>query len=107
MRRRFFLFPFIGLAAVAVFGAVVMLLWNSILPQVTPAGVISYWQAVGLLVLARILFGGFHFGRHHRHGPPFMRHHWMHMSAEEREKMRAAWHTRCGCGHSEAPEMEQ
>jgi hypothetical protein len=40
------------------FGCFVMLLWNGVLPQVTAAHPISYWQAVGLLVLARILVGG-------------------------------------------------
>ncbi len=56
-----------------VFGYFVMLLWNGVLPHVTAAGAISYWQAVGLLVLARILVGGLkgHGGCHgygHRHG---------------------------------------
>ncbi len=40
-----------GLIAV-VFGYFVMLLWNGVLPQVTAARSISYWQAVGLLLLA-------------------------------------------------------
>jgi hypothetical protein len=40
------------------FGYFVMLLWNGVLPHVTAAQPISYWQAVGLLVLARILVGG-------------------------------------------------
>lgn len=39
-------------------GYFVMLLWNGVLPQVTAARSISYWQAVGLLLLARILVGG-------------------------------------------------
>ncbi len=61
-----------GLIAV-VFGYFVMLLWNGVLPQVTAARSISYWQAVGLLLLARILVGGLkgHGGRHghgYRHG---------------------------------------
>jgi len=41
-----------------VFGYLVMLLWNGVLPHVTAARPISYWQAVGLLLLARILVGG-------------------------------------------------
>jgi hypothetical protein len=39
----------------------VLFLWNAILPQRTNLSKINYWQALGLLVLARILFGGFHF----------------------------------------------
>lgn len=53
-----------------VFGYFVMLLWNGVLPHVTAASPISYWQAVGLLLLARILVGGLkgHGGFHgHRH----------------------------------------
>ncbi len=52
-----------------VFGYFVMLLWNGDLPHVTAAQSISYWQAVRLLVLARILVGGLkgHGGGHHVH----------------------------------------
>jgi hypothetical protein len=52
------------LAAIAVLGLVVMLLWNAIVPGVF-AGVrtLDYRQALGLLVLSRILFGGFRSGR--------------------------------------------
>ena len=48
------------LAAIAVVGYVVMLLWNAIVPVVfTGVQVLNYRQALGLLVLSRILFGGF------------------------------------------------
>jgi len=48
------------LAAIAVLGIVVMLLWNAIVPGLF-LGVrsLDYRQALGLLVLSRILFGGF------------------------------------------------
>ena len=39
-----------------------MALWNAILPEVVDAKPLSYWQALGLLLLSRILFGGFRFG---------------------------------------------
>ena len=56
-----------------IFGYVVMLLWNAVLPAIAPVHTITYWQSVGLLVLARILVGGFGRGTHataknHRHG---------------------------------------
>lgn len=56
-----------------IFGYVVMLLWNAVLPALVSVRSISYWQSVGLLVLARILVGGFGHGKHggvsgHRHG---------------------------------------
>ena len=42
------------------FSFVLMLLWNWILPDITKGGVtmISYWQAVGLMVLSNLLFKG-------------------------------------------------
>jgi hypothetical protein len=57
----------IGFPAFAfLFGAVVMLLWNWLMPVIFHLGVISYWQAVGLAILGRLLIGGFHHGPHHR-----------------------------------------
>lgn len=52
------------------FGYVVMRLWNSILPEVLHAQPLRYWQAVGLLILCRILVGSFHSahgGKHRAH----------------------------------------
>jgi hypothetical protein len=48
-----------GLAVIAGFSAVVMLLWNFAVPSIFGLATINFWQALGLLVLARILFGGF------------------------------------------------
>jgi len=48
-----------GAAAVAVFSFIVMSLWNAILPAVIGVKLISFWQALGILVLSKILFGGF------------------------------------------------
>jgi hypothetical protein len=48
------------LAAIAVMGAVVMALWNAVIPTLfIDARSIDYLHAVGLLILSRILFGGF------------------------------------------------
>lgn len=49
-----------------VFGlsAIVMLLWNAVVPDVTGFKSISYWQAMGLMLLCKILFGGFRGGFH-------------------------------------------
>lgn len=90
MRRPFF-FPLLFIPLVFLGGLVVMLLWNAILPALLHVSVIEYWQALGLLVLARILFGG-----HHHCGPPFARHRWEKLSPEERENMRSHWRSRCG-----------
>jgi hypothetical protein len=45
------------------FGWLVMLLWNKLMPSIFGFPIVNYWQSVGLVVLAKILFGGF--GPHH------------------------------------------
>ncbi|MDR3060118.1 MAG: hypothetical protein LBU84_18515 [Prevotella sp.] len=62
-----------GLVFLAVFAAaiaVVMLLWNALIPSIIGWTTINYWQAAGLMLLSRLLLGGFgHFGKFggHRH----------------------------------------
>lgn len=54
--------PFVilaGTVGVLLFSSVFMLLWNGILPAVIHAGSITLWQAAGILLLGRMLFGGF------------------------------------------------
>ena len=76
------LFLFIG-------GEVVMHLWNWLLPTLFGWRALTFWQALALLALCRILFGGLG-----RHGGPGPRRHWggrcRGMSPEEREKFRKA-----------------
>jgi hypothetical protein len=48
----------LGALAVFVFGSLVMLLWNEVATAVFHLPVISFWQAVGLMILSRLLFGG-------------------------------------------------
>jgi len=51
----------IGAALFAlVFGWLVMLLWNWLMPAIFHLGEISYWQAFGLVILAKLIFGGMH-----------------------------------------------
>ena len=50
-----------------LFGAVVMWLWNWLMPVIFNLGVITYWQAVGLAILGRLLFGNMHHGGSHHH----------------------------------------
>ena len=67
-------------------GQVVMHLWNWLLPPLFGWKTLGFWQALGLLVLCRVLFGGL--GGHGR-GP---KRHWQgrckKMTPEEREKFR-------------------
>jgi hypothetical protein len=46
-------------------GIVIMLLWNGLMPTLFQFTTISFWQAVGLALLARLLFGATHHGMHH------------------------------------------
>ena len=55
---------FIFLAVAAGAAAVVMLLWNAIIPGLTGWGLLGYWQALGLMALCRLLFGGIGKGFH-------------------------------------------
>jgi hypothetical protein len=74
---------------VALFGFAVMGLWNWLMPALFGLKSIGYWQALGLIILSKILFGGFR-GRGGRGG--YLRHRirerWERMTPEEREKFR-------------------
>ncbi len=91
---------FLLLIPIVVFalGSVVMLLWNAIIPEITSAPTITYWQAMGLLVLSRILFGNFRPGVGGSK-PPFRNPGWrekmMNLTEEERQKLRTQWKDRC------------
>jgi len=49
----------IFIVLVLLFGYITMRLWNWLMPEILGLGTINYWQALGLLILAKILFGGF------------------------------------------------
>jgi len=96
----------LGLAAfVALFGEVVMHLWNWLMPPLFGWHTLTFWQALGLLVLSRILFGGFsNHGndRSNARGPGSRK--WDRLSPEEREKLRQSTFPRCGDPASPDPE---
>ena len=80
--------------------AIVMWLWNLLLPEILGVKFISFWQAMGILVLSKILFGGFKGGgaklRHMRE--QHFEHKMSGMSDEEKEKFKEIWRKRCGTG---------
>jgi hypothetical protein len=97
------------IVAAFVFGFVTMSLWNWLMPAVFGLKVITFWQALGLLLLGKILFGGFH--KHGSHGGPrgwkrHMEERWARMTPEEQEKFRAGMRGRCGFGRFEEPTSE-
>lgn len=48
-----------------LFGYGFMLLWNWLMPDVFGLPILSYWKAVGILVMAKLLFGNFE-GKGHK-----------------------------------------
>ena len=108
MRRKWIWIIFLAPLAIVIFmaigGEVVLHLWNWLLPALFGWRQITFWQAIGLLVLCRILFGGLG-----GHGPRSnirrrmderirrrMDERWEQMTPEEREKLRQGMRSRCG-----------
>lgn len=99
--RKWMIFaPFVFAGAVLLFGWIVMLLWNTILVPVVGVGLLSFWQAVGLLALTRILFGSMGGGGWKKRGgySPGFRNKWMNMTDEEKQKFKEEWKRRCTPG---------
>ncbi len=102
-RFKFALIP----AGVLLAGIIFYYLWNALVPELFHGPVLNAWQAIGVLVIARMLFGTFRGGRgcccghHHHHG----HRHWKErfdeklaqMTPEEREKFKRKFYYRC-CG---------
>jgi len=98
-RKHFWKIPIMILLFFGLGGLAVMYLWNAILPSlIAGVGTITYLKSVGLLILSKILFGGFR-------GKPDFNHHkqtmyWKEkmnsMTEEERAKFQDEWKKRCG-----------
>jgi ABC-type branched-subunit amino acid transport system permease subunit len=95
----------LGFAAfIALGGWAVMLLWNWLAPALFGLRLVNFWQAVGLLALCRILFGGlggYHRPNHRRR----MRDRFEEMTPEERDRFREGM--RSGVGGFESPAGER
>ncbi len=101
MRRRWWLIAPLALLGMVVFvalgGAVVRLLWNWLLPPLFGWHPLTFWQALGLLALCRILFGGFGLhGGPRGHVRRRMAARWGRMTPGERERFRSAMRQRWG-----------
>ena len=86
----------VALLACTLVTFVVMSLWNLIVPSIFNLKAITFWQALGLLVLSKLLFGSF---RGFSSGGPRWRkrmaERWEKMTPEEREKLKEGM--RAGC----------
>jgi hypothetical protein len=103
-KKWIFLVPLAILAIplfIAIGGEIVLHLWNWLLPSLFGWRQITFWQAVGILVLCRILFGGF--GRRGFYRSNFRRRiaeRWKRRTPEERERFRQGMRAGCGFGPS-------
>ena len=85
----------------ALLGFVVMSLWNILVPELFHGPILTFWQAVGLLLLSHILLRGW---GPWRHAEGWHRDRWKKrleeklaaMAPEEREKFKEEWRHRCG-----------
>ncbi len=86
-----------GTLMVACFTALVMWLWNLMIPELFNGPILSFWQALGLLILSKILFGGGgHAWRGRRNcGPNRWSDRFKNMTPEQREQMKEQWQQRC------------
>lgn len=102
-KKKFVLIPF-GIAAIlALVSYVVMLLWNNLLPDIIHVTTINFWQAMGIFVLSKILFG---FGK--GGGKPAWMEHKMRnrfegMSPEDKEKLKERMKDRF-CNWNKSPQ---
>ena len=93
-RRRWYLFiPLIAVAFVA-FGFLTMNLWNGLMPMLFHLSEITFWQTIGLMILSRLILGGFggHGRGHGHHCRRDLHEKWENMTPEEREKFRENMH---------------
>src|SRR6266851_3171377 len=92
---------------IAIGGEIVLQLWNWLLPPLFGWRQITFWQALGILVLCRVLFGGL--GSHGSGRSNFrrrMEERCAHMTPEERDRFRQRMRERFGFGPSTGESKE-
>jgi len=92
---------------IALGGIIVRELWNWLTPALFGWHQITFWQALGILLLCRILFGGLGH-RHGGRGRAWRRagNRWEALTPEERERFRETFRNRCGYGPAPPKENE-
>lgn len=90
----------IGIAAlialgIALFGYGTMYLWNWLMPYLLHLPTIDFYQAIGLVILSKILFGGFRGGHGHWERKRYWKEKWATMTPEERENFKTQFKERC------------
>jgi hypothetical protein len=104
-KGRFIFIPIAVAGFLSIISYVVMQLWNCLLPDVLHVTTITFWQAMGIFILCKILFGfgkggGWRGGR--GGGAPWMRHkmeeRFKSMTPEQKEKFKQKMRDRANCG---------
>jgi uncharacterized membrane protein len=109
-KQRLFLIAPLAVLGIAAFifvgGWLVMSLWNWLLPSLFGWPALTFWRAVGILALCRILFGGWGHRSGRTHSSMRRRmvdrvadrvgDRWQRMTSEEREQFRQRVRERCG-----------
>lgn len=92
--RLLVLFIIVAPLAILVFGGIVMWLWNHALVPVLHVSTLTFWQALGILVLCKILFGSFGggsgSGRYYQKEKMM----WRNMTPEQKERFKEEWKDR-------------
>jgi predicted membrane chloride channel (bestrophin family) len=94
LAKMILLFILIAPIAIFIFGSIVMLLWNNVLTPVLHVSTVTFWQALGILVLAKILFSSFGGRGRYRRDYWKQRMMWSNMTPEQREKLKEEWKNR-------------
>ncbi len=96
-----------ALVFIAGFGSAVQQLWNALMPDLFGLRQIGFWQAVGLLSLSWLLFGGWRgLPRGGRHRGGGMRERWAGLTPEQRERLARGMKHACRGAGSPAPADE-
>lgn len=95
LQKHLVFIPLFLVGMVALLGGLILCLWNWLMPEIFGLPEITFWQAVGLLVMCRLLVGNIGLcGGHHHHGHGHcdasqnkLREHWASLTPEERQRI--------------------
>ena len=97
LQKHLVFIPLFLIVMAALLGGLVLWLWNWLMPDIFGLPALSFWQAVGLLVLCKVLLGGIGMGVGHHHGGHShcgchggsnkLRERWEQLSPEERQRI--------------------
>ncbi len=101
----------LALAFFFLLGWTIMTLWNLLIPEIFGLNSIGFWQAMGLLLLSRILLGGFGGGGWSSGNWQQKKDHWKHKMQERWSEMseeeKAEWKNRLSRHCSNSPKVEE